>query len=139
MTTSTPATPPKKKMDSSTAIPYILVSVVAGAVGQLLLKHGMNTIGRMSLSVEAVLGALTNPGVWFVALGLFIYVCGTAFWLIALSRADLSFAYPFASLSYVAMLLGAWMFFGENISWMRILGSGVIITGVLIIAQSYRS
>lgn len=137
MTTS--PLPLKKKMDSSSAIPYILVSVVAGAAGQLLLKHGMNQIGRMSLSVEAMLAALTNPGVWFVALGLFIYVCGTAFWLIALSRADLSFAYPFASLSYVAMLVGSWLFFGENISWLRIVGSGVIITGVLIIAQSYRS
>ncbi len=75
----------------------------------------------------------TNP---FVVVGLLIYVSGTLFWLAALSRVDLSFAYPFASLSYVLMLAAAWLLFSENITWMRILGTLVVGLGVLLISRS---
>jgi drug/metabolite transporter (DMT)-like permease len=75
----------------------------------------------------------TNP---YVFVGLGIYVLGTVFWLAALSRVDLSYAYPFASLSYVVMLIGSWLVFGESISLLRIIGSVVIIIGVLLISRS---
>ncbi|MBP7691318.1 MAG: EamA family transporter [Anaerolineales bacterium] len=123
-------------MDSYSAIPYILVSVVLGAIGQLMLKYGMSKVGVLSLSLDKILPALTNPGVIYVMIGLMIYVCGTASWLIALSRADLSFAYPFASLSYVAMLIGAWVLFKEQLDVWRLAGSAVIILGVLLISRS---
>lgn len=123
-------------MDSYSAIPYILVSVVLGAAGQLLLKYGMSKVGALSLSADKILPALTNPGVIYVVIGLMIYVCGTASWLIALSRADLSFAYPFASLSYVAMLIGAWVLFKEQLDIWRLAGSAVIILGVILISRS---
>lgn len=49
---------------------------------------------------------------------------------------DLSYAYPFASLSYVVMLAAAWLLFKENVSLMRILGTLVVAAGVLIISRS---
>jgi drug/metabolite transporter (DMT)-like permease len=119
------------------AIVYILISVLGGAVGQVLLKMGMSNLGAMTFSL-AHLGNLlwrlaTNP---LVVGGLLIYACGTLFWLLALSRVDLSFAYPFASLSYVLMLLASWLLLNEHISLMRLAGSFVIIIGVLIISRS---
>jgi drug/metabolite transporter (DMT)-like permease len=75
----------------------------------------------------------TNP---FVVIGLAVYMGGTLFWLTALSRVDLSYAYPFASLSYLVMLVAAWRLFGEDISALRILGSLVIMLGVFLISRS---
>jgi hypothetical protein len=96
------------------AIGYIMISVLGGAVGQILLKKGMGGMGPLTLSLGK-LGELlwrmgTNP---YVIAGLAIYVTGTVFWLVALSRVDLSYAYPFASLSYVVMLIAAWLLFKE--------------------------
>ncbi len=54
----------------------------------------------------------------------------------ALSRVDLSFAYPFASLSYVVMLAASWQLFNEDISLLRLMGTAVIVFGVLLISRS---
>jgi len=121
----------------SLAIAYILISVAAGGVGQILLKLGMNRLGAVTLSFDQIFEVLwrigTNP---FVVGGLLLYVCGTVFWLAALSRVDLSYAYPFASLSYILMLGASWLIFGENITPLRLVGTLAIAIGVLVISRS---
>lgn len=132
-----PAAVRSGKMKMNLAIAYILVAVVGSAAGQLLLKKGMSTMGPLTLTPDQFFNIVwrigTNP---WVVVGLFIYVFGTVFWLSALSRVDLSFAYPFASLSYIAMILGGWLLFSERIDLWRIAGSLVIMTGVILISQS---
>jgi drug/metabolite transporter (DMT)-like permease len=119
------------------AIVYILVAVLAGAVGQILLKKGMGSMGALTLSLDQLWTILwrigTNP---YVIIGLFIYVCGTVFWLAALSRVDLSYAYPFASLSYIVMLIASWQLFNEDITPIRLVGTIVVGLGVFLISQS---
>jgi len=120
-----------------TAILYILISVLFSTVGQLLLKGGMNSMGEVTLSFgqffQTLWRMIINPGVFF---GLFIYGVGTIFWLAALSRAELSYAYPFASLSYVIMLVASWMMFDEKITLARIIGTVLICIGVLVIYRN---
>ncbi len=116
---------------------YILISVLGSAGGQLLLKKGMNNTGPVTLSLNQLPSVLwhmaTNP---YVAIGLIIYLIGTVFWLAALSRVDLSYAYPFASLSYVIMLVASWQMFDEKISLGRLLGTFVIGIGVFLIYRN---
>ena len=124
-----------KKMNI--AIIYILISVLGGAIGQILLKRGMGSLGPLTLSPSQIWSVLwrmiTNP---YVVIGLGIYVLSTVFWLAALSRVDLSFAYPFASLSYIIMLIASWSLFKEEITLLRLIGTLVIGVGVLIISRS---
>lgn len=119
------------------SVAYILVSVIANGAGQILLKQGMTRIGEVTLVPTQILFVLwklaTNP---YIVGGLALYAGGTIFWLAALSRVDLSFAYPFASLSYVIMLLASWHLFKENISLMRLAGTMVIGFGVFLISRS---
>ncbi|MBE2239246.1 MAG: EamA family transporter [Caldilineaceae bacterium] len=119
------------------AIGYILVSVIAGAIGQITLKYGMMQTGQITLSAHDLAPTLfrifTNP---FIIGGLALYVGGTVFWLAALSRVDLSFAYPFASLSYVVMLTASWLLFNENITPLRLAGTLVVMLGVFLISRS---
>ena len=119
------------------AVIYILISVLLSAVGQIMLKKGMNDLGTMTIAMKQIVGILwrmgTNP---YVFVGLVIYVVGVVFWLAALSRVDLSYAYPFASLSYIVMLVASWVLFGEHISILRLVGTLVVCVGVLLIARS---
>ncbi len=116
---------------------YILISVLLGATGQVLLKKGMLLIGPLTLSLveigDILLRLVTNP---FVVLGLGTYVVSTVIWLGALSRVDLSYAYPFVSLSYVLMLLASWLLLHENLSPIRLLGTFVIVMGVFLVSRS---
>jgi drug/metabolite transporter (DMT)-like permease len=114
----------------------ILLSTACGVIGQLLLKKAMNSIGVITPTAGGLpsiaLRIATSP---LVVIGLSCYVLGSFFWLIALSRTDLSFAYPFASLSYVLIFAGSWYFFGEHINSMRLSGLVVIILGVVLVSR----
>jgi drug/metabolite transporter (DMT)-like permease len=119
------------------AIVYILISVLTGACGQVLLKKGMGSMGPLTLTFDQLFSVLWRIGTnLYVVGGLAIYVSGTVFWLVALSRVELSYAYPFASLSYVVMLAASWLLFKENISGMRLLGTVVVGLGVFLISRS---
>jgi drug/metabolite transporter (DMT)-like permease len=121
----------------NTSILYILISVLGGAIGQVLLKKGMNDLGEVTLSIQNMIQMtwkmLTNP---YVFIGLFIYFLSVIFWLAALSKVELSYAYPFASLSYIIMFLAGWLLLGETITPMRIVGTLVIGIGVFLISRS---
>jgi drug/metabolite transporter (DMT)-like permease len=127
----------RRKLEMNVAIVYILISVLGGAAGQVLLKKGMGSMGPLTLSVNQLGSILwrmaTNP---YVVFGLGVYMLSTIFWLTALSRVNLSYAYPFASLSYIVMLVVSWQLFKEDISFLRLLGSLVIGIGVFLISRS---
>jgi multidrug transporter EmrE-like cation transporter len=59
-----------------------------------------------------------------------------AVWIAALSRTEVSLAYPFLSLGYVVNAAAAWYLFGENLSPQRLLAVAVIILGVLLLART---
>lgn len=128
---------PRSRVKMNLAMTYILISITGGVVGQILLKKGMNQFGELTLSFDQLgsilLRLVTNP---YVITGLVLYGISSVFWLAALSRVELSFAYPFVSLSYVGMLIASWLLFNEDLSLLRLLGTATIILGVLIVSRS---
>lgn len=115
----------------------ILIATVMGIVGQTMLKHGMNQMGPISLSTDTVPAIvwqiMRSP---FVIGGLLIYGFGTFFWLVTLSRIDLSVAYPFVSLNHVLLFLIGWLILREAVSPMRAAGVAVICVGMILVARS---
>ena len=118
------------------AIGFILGSVVSGAIGQLILKGGMNSLtdqGPLQLSLDTLLRMATNP---LVMVGIAVFGVSTILWLLALMKADLSFAFPFLSLTYIVVLFGGTVLFHEEVTLARVIGFAVIVLGVWIVARS---
>ena len=115
----------------------ILLDVLLNVTGQLSLKYGMSKIGNFSLSLSALppvfLKAATNLSVLF---GLFCYGLGFMVWLIVLSKAEVSYAYPLISLGYVLTAILAWVLFGEALNGNRLVGILTICLGVFLIARN---
>jgi len=115
----------------------ILFGVLLNAVAQLLLKAGTNAIGHFAFSRDNIL-----PVGWQLATephilgGLTCYVVSVVVWILALSRVEVSIAYPMLSIGYVVNALAAWWLFGEMVSVTRLTGIGIIIIGVYIVARS---
>jgi drug/metabolite transporter (DMT)-like permease len=120
---------------------FILVSVVLAALAQLTLKHGMDQVthGRqLPLDLAQPLETLRRVGTnVFVWLGLATFVVSAAVWLVVLSRASLSFAYPFVSLTYVLILLFDRLVLHQPISGVRYGGVALIIGGILLISRTH--
>ena len=115
----------------------ILLDVFLNVTGQLSLKYGMTKIGNFSLTLSTLppvfLKAATNIHVLF---GLLCYGLGFMVWLIVLSKAEVSYAYPLISLGYILTAVLAWALFGEALNENRLVGILTICLGVFLIARN---
>jgi drug/metabolite transporter (DMT)-like permease len=112
---------------------------MTNAAAQLMLKQGMMSLGTISFEgvnpVVKLLQIVFSP--WVFA-GLATFVISMASHLYVLSKVELSFAYPFLSLAYVAVAVFAYFIFREDLNAWRIAGIGFICIGTVLIAQSGR-
>lgn len=117
-------------------ITFILFTVLTNAVAQLMLKYGMMQLGTLSFSgvnpIFKLLQIVFSP---WIFLGLLTFVISMASHLYVLSKVELSFAYPFLSLAYVAVAVFAYFVFGEDLNAFRVAGIGMICLGTVLIAQ----
>ncbi len=126
----------KNALSESTmnAIIIIIIGVVFAAIGQVSWKLGMNQAGQISaMNLAYISSVLLNP---HVLLGFMMYGLSTVFWLIALSKKDLSFVYPFISLTYILVLALSSIVLKESIGINKIAGTLAIIVGLIIISRS---
>ncbi|MBS0342967.1 MAG: EamA family transporter [Proteobacteria bacterium] len=125
-------------MNASTLV-WLMSGVMLNAAAQLMLKAGASSVGAISLSAGAAslwrtgLQLAMHPGILG---GLACYVVSVVAWIVALSRVDVSVAYPMLSIGYVVNALLAWWLFGEVVSLQRWLGIAIIIFGVVLVARS---
>lgn len=117
----------------------LLVAVLLGVLGQLLLKMGMTQVGTLEFS--GGLAGLIQTGIRVfsnlkVLGGFAAYGVSSLFWIVVLSKLNLSLAYPMLALNYVLVPLTARLFLGEQVPGLRWLGMGVIIIGVVIISRT---
>ena len=115
----------------------VMLGVLLNAVAQLLLKAGTNAVGAFEFSTANIV-----PVGWKIVTSLPIlggigcYVVSVVVWILALSRVEVSIAYPMLSVGYVVNAVAAWYLFGEAVTPMRLIGIGIIILGVFIVARS---
>lgn len=131
----------RQRRGKGVLIGLILISVLFAALAQLTLKHGMNQVTNggvdpLSLRhpVHMVERIVANLFVWG---GLTLFVASASVWLIVLSRTSLSFAYPFASLTYVLILLFDRLVLHQPISAVRYGGVALIIAGLVLISRTH--
>ena len=132
-----PTTTVQEKGSRGMTIGLILVSVTLAAVAQVTLKAGMNHVtdangGQLALNGDSLKQIASQIWVWA---GLAIFAVSAVLWLFALSRADLSFAYPFAALGYVIIVIASILFLDEHVQPITWVGVVLIISGIVLIAQ----
>ena len=116
---------------------FIVFGVLLNAVAQLLLKAGARNVGEIHLTMQNffAIGLKVATQIPIIG-GLTCYVLSVVLWIIALSRVDVSIAYPMLSLGYVVTAVGAWYLFGEALSTQRLLAIAVILVGVAWLART---
>ncbi|MBV7535694.1 EamA family transporter [Duganella sp. sic0402] len=116
---------------------FIVAGVLLNAVAQLLLKAGARNVGEIHLTLSNFFSVAFKVATQTPIIGgLACYVLSVALWIIALSRVDVSIAYPMLSLGYVVTAFGAWYLFGEALSIQRLLAIFVILVGVSWLART---
>lgn len=113
------------------------MGVLLNALAQLGLKAATRASGPMQLGEpnigQQMMQVLAVPSLWGALLA---YALSVGVWVIALSRVPVGQAYPLLSMGYIVNLGLAWWLIGEVPNAQRVLGVGVIIAGVVLVARS---
>lgn len=125
-------------MELTKSLILILIAISIAVCGQLTLKKTMSEVGVIEVStqvnyIDKAKTVLKQP---LLYVGGCLYVLGMVVWLVVLSRVDLSFAYPMLSVSYVLIMVISAYMFHEPITLNRVIGTFLIIGGVIFITRS---
>lgn len=121
-----------------TRIPVMLALGLAIAIAldtsvQLILKITASHIPATSSQWETLKATLSQPLLFVVALLMVLQLFN---WLQVLKRADLSFAQPITSLSYVSVYTLSGLYLDEKIDALQIIGIAIILLGVWCISRT---
>nr|WP_199308697.1 EamA-like transporter family protein [Nodosilinea sp. FACHB-13] len=112
----------------------LLISVIASSFGQLFLKLGALQLGKVTSNnaLSHILSIATTPA---LLAGLAAYGVGAITYILLLTRVNLSVAAPAASLIYFASVIIGVVIFKEDLSFGRLVGLGLIMSGVVLVAS----
>ena len=110
----------------------LLFAVGAAAVGQVILKHGMQIASTRAANTGGSLAIAAATSPW-VLLGLAVFGVSAIAWLATLSRVPLSVAYPFNALGYLGILTASVLVLHERANVWTWVGSLLVVSGLIMV------
>jgi multidrug transporter EmrE-like cation transporter len=115
---------------------YILMTICLTVYGQITLKWQVINSGvfpkEIIERIHFLLQLLLNPWVLSSFLAAFF---ASLFWIMAMTKFQLSHAYPFTSLAFILVMIFSGLFFHEPVTLPKIFGLIFIIIGIFIGSQ----
>jgi len=115
---------------------YILATIALTVYGQFVLKWRLASLAPLPDSfvakIQFFLSALLDP---YIASGFLAAFMASFAWMVAMTKFQLSYAYPFMSLNFVVVVILSAAVLGEQVSLSRLSGVALIVAGTLVIAR----
>lgn len=116
---------------------YIIGTIVFTVYGQLILKWRIADYGALPVAfmdkVVFLIKLVVDP---FILSGFLSAFIASLFWMAAMTKFDLSFAYPFMSASFVLVFIFSMLLFNEPFSIHKLLGLLFIVMGIVITSRA---
>jgi drug/metabolite transporter (DMT)-like permease len=115
---------------------FVGVTVLLTVYGQLIIKWQTGKAGEFPTDapgrISYLVHFLLNP--WVISSLLSAVIAAFA-WIAALSKLELSRAYPFVSVSFVLVLILSAIVFGESLTPLKVTGAVLILAGLVLGSQ----
>ncbi len=115
---------------------YILSTIIFTVYSQLVMRWRVGLAGTVPPGIEEKLffvgKLLINP--WVLS-GIFSTFLAGVSWMLAMTRFEISYAFPFVSLNYVVVLVAGYFLFGESFGLLKLAGTALIVVGLVVIAK----
>lgn len=102
----------------------VILQSLASIIGK---KTGLSLNDESFFSFKIIIGILVV---------LVLLSVQAIFWMYAIKRMPLSYAYPFNALSFILIMFIAVIIFNEQMNLFNIIGSAVIVFGLIILSKS---
>jgi multidrug transporter EmrE-like cation transporter len=116
---------------------YLLLAISFGVASQLIIKWKMgqfsfNDYETMTDKFIFAFSMLFNP---YIIISLVFTLLAGVTWMIAMTKFEISYAYPFTILGLIFVSIFSVLFFGETISATKIIGILFVMIGIFIISR----
>ncbi len=115
---------------------YITLTVLLSSYGQLILKWRLNTMVGMPESLREkfvfLFLAVFDP---FIFSGFVAAFLASITWMAALTKLQLSFAYPFMSLSFIVVMFVSHLLLNESLTIGKVIGCFLIVGGLIFLSK----
>jgi multidrug transporter EmrE-like cation transporter len=115
---------------------YIFLTIFFTVYGQMIIKWQVSLVGAMPeellLKIQFLLRLIIKP--WVLS-GYASALLASIAWMAAMSKFQLSYAYPFMSLAFVLVLFLSSIFFYEAITMPKVIGMAFIVLGIIVGSQ----
>jgi len=122
---------------SSQGLIIVCLAAVLTVASNLMLRAGVVRAGGFNPTSGTVFEALVQltqqP---LVLIGLAAYALAALVWFRVISTENLNTCYPIlVGLTFTFVTLGATLFFREPVSWIKVMGLGMIFLGIAIVSR----
>lgn len=115
---------------------FIFSTIIFTVYSQLIMRWQVALAGplptEMSGKFNYIFALLLNP--WVISGVAATFLAGVS-WMLAMTKFEISYAYPFVSLNYILVLATGVLLFQESMSFTKLVGSLLIIFGIIVIAK----
>jgi len=117
---------------------YIFLTIGFAVASQLIIKWKMSAFSFSDYETASekfvfAFGMLLNP---YIIASLLLTLLSGLSWMIAMTKFDISYAYPFTTLGFVFVFIFSVIFFNEPLNWYKVIGLAFIVLGIIISSRS---
>ena len=111
----------------------LLCSMLMGSGSQILIKSLLNKYQGSLLNIADLKAFVDVPNIITSVISLMMLLLGFVFWILALSKLNLNYAYPIACTSVIFVALFSSIFLGESITLRMSIGTALILVGIIFL------
>ncbi|GAA3402974.1 EamA family transporter [Paenibacillus hodogayensis] len=116
---------------------YIIGTILFTVYGQLIIKWRVGRYGALPETLIEKLRFLVKVfSDIYILSGFLSAFVASVLWIGAMTKFEISYAYPFMSLSFVLVFFSSIFLFNESISLLKVVGLLIIVLGVIITSKS---
>jgi drug/metabolite transporter (DMT)-like permease len=114
---------------------FLILYIVLTTSSQLIMRWQVSATATSALGnrFDFIVSMLLTPWVWAAILATFL--AGLA-WMLALTRFELTYAFPFTGVTFALILVAGALLFGEHVGPARIAGTALVLLGLIVIVRS---
>lgn len=115
---------------------YIFLTIFFTVYSQLIMRWQVGEAGQLPDDplgkARFIVALLLNP--WVMTGIVATFFAGIS-WMLAMTRFEVSYAFPFVSLNYVLILVASIFLFNESFTLSKFIGTVIVVLGVVVIAR----
>lgn len=115
---------------------YIIMTVFFTVYSQLIMRWQVAGAGPLPGDLYGkvcyILNIMLSP--WVISGVVATFLAGVS-WMLAMTKFEISYAFPFISLNYIFVLAAGFFLFNEPINLTKLVGGGLVVLGLIVIAK----